>query len=141
GALPALAQDAAGQALLDLLAQRRMELGASTLKLRFSEWREWLNGELESALFRDSSIASPVVMTHLAATRLRNFDAAILIGADRRHLAVAPSTGLLGHRALRAEFGLSTPEEEDQMLRDDLAALIACSDEVLATWQHMLGSE
>lgn len=141
GALPALRQDAAGETLLDLLRMRREELAAVPQRLTFGEWREWLNRELESAAFVDRGIDSPLVMTHLAATRLRRFDAAILIGADRDNLAPALSRAVFSNQAVRSDLGLSLPAEATARLRDDLAGLIASCGEVTATWQTVRGDE
>lgn len=141
GALPGLTRDEAGATLLELLRTRREELAAVSARLTFGEWREWLNRELESAAFVDSSIDSPLVMTHLAATRLRCFDAAVLIGADRDNLAPALSRAVFGNHAVRVDLGLSLPAEAVARLRDDLAGLIVSSGEVTATWQTMRGDE
>lgn len=141
GALPGLAGDEAGATLLELLRLRREELVAVPARLTFSEWREWLNRELENAAFVDRSIDSPLVMTHLAATRLRCFDAAVLIGADRDNLAPALSRAVFSNQAVRSDLGLSLPAEAAARLRDDLAGLIASCDEVTATWQTMRGDE
>ncbi len=141
GALPALQQDAAGEILLELLRMRREELAAVSQRLTFGEWREWLNRELESAAFVDRGIDSPLVMTHLAATRLRRFDAAILIGADRDNLAPALSRAVFSNQAVRSDLGLSLPAEAAARLRDDLAGLIASCGEVTATWQTVRGDE
>ena len=46
-------------------------------------------------------------MTHLAATRLRRFDAAILIGADRDNLAPTFSRAVFSNQAVRSDLGLS----------------------------------
>ncbi len=141
GALPGLENDEAGKTLLELLRARRDELFAVPARLTFGEWREWLNRELEGAAFVDRGIESPLVMTHLAATRLRCFDAAVLMGADRDNLKPALSGAIFGNRAVRSELGLSLPEETAARLRDDLAGLIACCGEVVATWQIMRGDE
>lgn len=141
GALPGLAADAAGETLLTLLRRRREELAAVPARLTFGEWRDWLNREFEQAAFVDRSIESPLVMTHLAATRLRRFDAAILIGADRDSLAPPLSRAIFGSQAVRAELGLSLPAEAAARLRDDLAGLIASCAEVTATWQTLRGDE
>ena len=141
GALTGLAGDEAGMTLLELLRVRREELAAVSVRLTFGEWREWLNREFENAAFLDRSIDSPLVMTHLAATRLRRFDAAILIGADRDNLAPALPRAVFGNQAVRADLGLSLPAEAAARLRDDLAGLIASCEEVTATWQTMRGDE
>ena len=141
GALAVLRQDAAGETVLELLRARREELAAVSQRLTFGEWRDWLNRELERAAFIDRGIDSPLVMTHLAATRLRRFDAAILIGADRDNLGPTFSRAVFGNLAVRAELGLSLPAETAARLRDDLAGLIACCGEVTATWQTLRGDE
>jgi ATP-dependent helicase/nuclease subunit B len=141
GALPGLAADEAGATLLELIRSRREELAGESLRVGFGEWREWLNRELECAAFVDRSIGSPVRMTHLAAIRLRAFDAAIVIGADREHLAPAASTAVFSHQGVRAELGLPTFTEAAARLRDDLAFLLAASGEVTATWQVLRENE
>ena len=141
GALPGLERDEAGKTLLERLRARREELAAVPARLTFGEWREWLNRELENATFVDRSIDSPLVMTHLAATRLRRFDAAILIGADRDNLAPSLSRAVFSNQAVRSDLGLSLPAESAARLRDDLAGLIESCGEVTATWQVVRGDE
>lgn len=80
-------------------------------------------------------------MTHLAATRLRRFDAAVLIGADRDNLAPAMPRALFGNLAVRSDLGLSLPTEAVARLRNDLAGLIASCGEVTVTWQIAHGDE
>lgn len=136
-----LAADPAGRAVLDLLAARGEELRGCAVKLDFAEWRAWLNDELDGAAFRDTAIDSPVVLTSLAATRLRRFDAAVVIGADARQLRAAVPEGLFGSPALRAELGLASPDEQCLRLRDDLAWLMESCEAVTFTWQHLRGDE
>lgn len=144
-AVQALAADAAGADVLELLARRREETESAAdsgwPRLGFAEWREWLDRQFEAATFRDATIDSPVVMTHLAAARLRPFDAAIIIGADREHLAPGEPAAILAHDAVRRELGLPGRERELARLRDDLAMLIAQSARVCFAWQAMDGDE
>lgn len=137
----ALANDAAGADLLELLRTRAAELGGPAQRLAFAEWREWLDRQFEAATFRDTSIDSPIVMTHLAAARLRGFDAAIVIGADRAHLAAGEPAALLSHDAVRRELGLPGREVAVARLRDDLSMLIANSDRLCFAWQAMQADE
>lgn len=141
GARDALAADQAGRTVLDLCAARGEELRGCSVRLDLAEWRAWLNDELDAATFRDTAIESPVVLTSLAATRLRRFDAAVVIGADARQLRATPPAGLFGSPALRAELGLTSPQAEQQQLRDDLAWLMESCDTVTFTWQHLRGDE
>lgn len=141
GALVPLAADAAGEAMLALLHRRREEIGAVSWRLTFVEWREWLNRELEAAAFVDRGIESSLVMSHLAAMRLRRFEAAILIGADRDNLAPDIPRAVFSNQAVRAELGLPGAAASRARLRDDLAGLVAACDEVTVTWQHMREDE
>jgi ATP-dependent helicase/nuclease subunit B len=137
----ALVLDAAGAQVIGLLEQLRAESAGVSLDLSFADWRTWLNSEFEQALFRDTAIESPVVLTHLAATRLRNFEAAYVIGADSGHLAPLRPRGLQGHDGLRRELGLPDSQHAAAQLRGDLAGLICCSEEVVFSWQMQRNGE
>ena len=137
----ALAGDAAGAQLLDWLQTRSAELSAERVKLAFGEWRQWLDAELDAAMFRDSTIDSPVVMTHLAATRLRSFEAVLVVGADAQLLSPATRRPVFAHERVREELGLGGRRAARERLRDDLAGLIANSDECVFVWQQLDGSE
>lgn len=141
GARQALQADAAGAQLLEWLAGRAAELAGERLSLSFVEWRQWLDGGLEAAMFRDSSIDSPVVMTHLAATRLRSFEAAVVIGADAGNLTPSERRPVFAHDRVREELGLPGREAARLSLQDDLASLIAHSDECVFVWQRLVEGE
>lgn len=137
----ALLQDAAGAQVIALLEQLRADSSGVALALTFADWRQWLNGEFERALFRDTAIDSPVVLTHLAATRLRVFDAVYVIGADGEHLAPPQLRGVLGHEGLRRELGLADTQQAARQLREDLAGLILNSEEIVFSWQAQRNGE
>lgn len=130
----ALLEDAAGTALLELLAARRQELAANGALFSFASWRDWLNREFESATFRDGGIASSIVLTPLNAVCLRRFDAALLLGGDARQLAPAAG-GAFFNQAVRRELGLPTRAEAERELRRDLELLLATVPQVCVTWQ------
>jgi ATP-dependent helicase/nuclease subunit B len=134
GAQPLLLADAAGKALLELLAARRQELDGSTALFSFAAWRDWLNREFEAASFRDVSVLSPIVLTPLNAVCLRRFEAALLIGGDARQLAPAAS-GTFFNQSVRRELGLPTREKAECELRRDLELLLATVPRVVVTWQ------
>jgi ATP-dependent helicase/nuclease subunit B len=137
----ALARDAAGAQVVGLLEQLRADCAGVPLALSFADWRQWLNGEFEQALFRDTAIDSPVVLTHLAATRLRSFDAVYVIGADAGHLAPPRLRGVLGHEGLRRELGLADSADAARQMREDLAGLIAGCGQVVFSWQAQRNGE
>ncbi|MHB1236670.1 MAG: PD-(D/E)XK nuclease family protein [Gallionella sp.] len=106
-----------------------------------AEWRRWLAQQLDAHTFRDTSIDSPVLLTHLAATRWRSFDAVLLLGADAAHLPGTDNGSLWFNDAVRSTLGLPTRENHLAQQRDDLLALLAMNDTVLATWQDHKGGE
>ncbi|MGC2048689.1 MAG: PD-(D/E)XK nuclease family protein, partial [Gallionella sp.] len=135
GVLQGLAVDEAGAQLLQALQTWQQELAADSTRFSRAEWRHWLAQQLDAHTFRDSSIDSPVLVTHLAATRWRAFDAVLLLGADASHLPSTDNGSLWFNDAVRATLGLPTREAHLAQQRDDLLGLLAMSDTVLATWQ------
>ena len=140
GVLPAWANDAAGQQLLQLLGQWREELQQDTTRCSYAEWKRWLSQQLDLNTFRDMSVESPVLFTHLAATRWRSFDAVLLLGCDAQHLP-APGNSLWFNDAVRAALGLPLSSVQRDAVRDDLLGLLALNDEVLVTWQARKNGE
>ena len=136
GADGALAADAAGGELLELLVQRQTELADSSAFFGFSAWRDWLNREFETGSFRDRSIVSSVVMLPRHDVRLRRFEAAIVIGADAQQLAPASPAGSFFNQSVRRELGLPTREDAERALRRDLELLLSAVPRVVVTWQH-----
>jgi len=134
GATALLQEDAAGKALLDLLAARRQELDGSSALFSFAAWRDWLNREFEAANFRDGSVQSSIVLTPLNAVCLRRFEAALLLGGDARQLAPAAG-GAFFNQSVRRELGLPTRENAECELRRDLELLLATVPRLSVTWQ------
>lgn len=134
-------QDAAGQQLMQLLALWREELQSDPLTCSFAEWRRWLAQQLDLNTYRDMSVESPVLFTHLSATRWRSFDAVLLLGCDARHLPAPANAGQWFNDAVRAALGLPLSGEAVRQVRDDLLGLLALNDTVLATWQTEQGGE
>jgi ATP-dependent helicase/nuclease subunit B len=141
GVRNALAADTAGEQLLELIARLGQDLTDDTLNLDFAGWRRWLGRQLEAATFRDRAIDSPVVFTGLSATRLRQFDAVLVLGCDAAHLPGPDPVAMFFNQGVRAELQLPTWSERVREMEEQLAALIATSDTVLVTWQRMLGGE
>lgn len=141
GITAALESDLAGAQLLATLATLREELREETGRFQFKEWRRWLDRQLETATFRDASIASPVVFTHLPATRLRRFDGVVLLGCDAEKLPSRGSDGLFFNQSARAQLGLPTREVRTRIEQHDVAALLIGSGETLVTWQRMVNGE
>ena len=141
GVLQGLAQDVAGQQLLELLGQWTEELREDTTRFEFAEWRHWLAQQLDAHTFRDTGIDSTVLLTHLAATRWRQFDAVLMLGCDAAHLPGTDNGSMWFNDAVRGTLGLPTREHHLDRQRDDLFALLAMNDTVLVTWQASKSGE
>jgi ATP-dependent helicase/nuclease subunit B len=107
----------------------------------FAEWRRWLAQQLDLNTFRDTGVESPVLFTHLAATRWRQFDAVLLLGSDAAHLPAPANAGQWFNDAVRASLGLPLASAQQAQVRDDLLALLAINDNVLASWQASKNGE
>ena len=141
GVLQGLAADAAGTQLLQMLQTWQQELAADSTRFSRAEWRHWLAQQLDAHTFRDSTIDSPVLLTHLAATRWRSFDAVLLLGADASHLPGTDNGSMWFNDAVRSTLGLPTRECQLARQRDDLLALLAMNGTVLVTWQASKSGE
>lgn len=141
GIATGLQQDDAGAQLLQALAAWQQELAHDDGRYRFAEWRRWLAQQLDVETYRDTGIDSPVRFTHLAATRWRSFDAVLLLGCDADHLPGNADGGRWFNDAARAALGLPTRNLRATRQHDDLLALLALNDCVLATWQKERNGE
>jgi ATP-dependent helicase/nuclease subunit B len=141
GVLQGLAADMAGVKLLQALQTWQQELAGDSTRVTRAEWRHWLAQQLDAHTFQDSSIDSSVLLTHLAATRWRSFDAVLLLGCDAAHLPSADNSGVWFNDAVRGTLGLPTREIYLAQQRDDLLGLLAMNDTVLVTWQASKNGE
>jgi ATP-dependent helicase/nuclease subunit B len=135
-----LARDAAGANLLAHLANAEEDVAASRVNLSISEWMDWLRTQLEEARFRDQRIDSPIVLTSLEATRFRQFDATILIGASAGNLPGKPANTGVFNQSVRRQLGLSTHADMRETITHDLLGLLNRSDENWISWQSSGGS-
>ena len=141
GVLQGLEADVAGAQLLQVLQTWQLELAVDNARFSRAEWRHWLAKQLDGHTFRDTEIDSPVLLTHLAATRWRSFDAVLLLGADASHLPGADNGSVWFNDAVRSTLGLPTREVHLAQQRDDLLALLAMNGTVLVTWQASKSGE
>ncbi|MBL0038624.1 MAG: hypothetical protein IPP36_08510 [Nitrosomonadales bacterium] len=136
-----LKMDDAGIQLLQALQNWQRELHVDTTRVSLTEWRHWLAQQLDGHTFLDVTIDSPVLLTHLAATRWRSFDAVLMLGCDAAHLPGTDNSGRWFNDAVRTTLGLPTREVYLAQQRDDLLALLAMNDTMLVTWQASKSGE
>ncbi len=130
-----LRADQAGAALDELCRQWQEELADARQPLSFNEFIRWFGQQLQSARFADQSIDSPLVFTHLAATRWRRFDAVLLLGAEARSLPDQAQVSDWFSQQARASLGLPWRDGVMRQTEADLRALLAGADQVCVTWQ------
>lgn len=141
GMVSGMAADIAGAQVLAMLDQ--IDIDGEELDQRFSltEWRALVDLQMEQTVFVAPREDQRVMMVPLNGTSLREFDAAILIGADSDHLPSRPTEALFFANAVRRELGLATRESRQrQQLRELTALLISCP-EVVLSWQGWRGGE
>jgi ATP-dependent helicase/nuclease subunit B len=141
GMASAMAEDMAGAQVIALLDQIRLE--GEQLEERFSlaEWRALVDLQMEHTVFVAPRIDQRVMMVPLNGTSLREFDAAIVLGADSDHLPSRPAETLFFANVVRRELGLATRESRQrQQLRELTSLLISCP-EVVLSWQGWRGGE
>ncbi len=136
-----LGADPVGRDVLRELDALESELAPVAGRATLADFRALLAERFEEIAYVDRQVDSPVAMVSLAASHLRAFDAALLIGADARHLPVAPDEALFMSNAVRAELGLPTVDAELRRQGAQLATLLATVPRVTATWRVQYGDE
>lgn len=134
GALPALTADVAGRQLLRWLLRLNEAVAAHDTTYTLAAWREWLALQLDQATFRDDSIESPVRLVSLTGARLRDFEAAVVLGADAAHLPGTSTRGLFGD-GVRTQLGLPSSAALAVWQREALCDVLCHIPRVLITWQ------
>ncbi|MDD4882174.1 MAG: PD-(D/E)XK nuclease family protein, partial [Gallionellaceae bacterium] len=140
GATAAMAADPAGRQLLDLLHRLAAELAGDRTTYTLARWRAWLNLQLDRATFVADEIESPIRLTHLAAARLRDFDAVVVLGADAAHLPPAGGDDLFSD-AVRLQLGLPSQRQRRDETLADLIDVLSRADCALIAWQSWQGTE
>jgi ATP-dependent helicase/nuclease subunit B len=141
GMRAALLDDPVGRDVLREVDGLALELDAAGGRARVEEFRALLAARFEEVAYVDREVDSPVTMVSLAATALRTFDAAVLIGADEDHLPTAPGELLFFSNDVRAELRLATADAALREQAGQLAALLAATPRVIATWRRRRGDE
>lgn len=140
GADQSFAHDAAGRQLLEGLQSLSTQVVGHPSLYTFSAWRAWLALQLEHGTFRDDGIDSPIRLVPPYAARLRDFDAAILLGADAGHLPPATGGGVFNDQ-IRSELGLPGTAQQHAELRTALSDILSHIPRVLLTWQARIEGE
>lgn len=141
GITSGMAADIAGAQVLAMLDQIYLDGELLDQRFTLAEWRALVDLQMEQTVFVAPRDDQRVMMVPLNGTSLREFDAAIVVGADSDHLPSRPAEALFFSNAVRRELGLATRESRQcQQLRDLTALLMSCP-EVVMSWQGWRGGE
>jgi len=141
GMREALARDPVGCDVLRELARLRDSVAGAAAHMQLAGYRELLAQHFENTNASDPGIESPVVMTSLGGACLREFDAAVLIGADSEHLPTGTEPGVLISAGVRRDLGLATQADLHRAQGLELASLMCSVPRFVATWRERVGDE
>jgi ATP-dependent helicase/nuclease subunit B len=134
GARQALAQDPIGRQLLDLLTRLEQEVSGLPQRFSLADWRRWLFLHLEQATFVDTSVESPIRLTHLAAAHHRDLEGVLILGAGAAHLPGGARATVFNDATLR-QLGLPGREEKERVAQDMLMDLLCRTPRAAFIWQ------
>lgn len=134
GARQALAQDPIGRQLLDLLTRLEQEISGLSQRFSLADWRRWLFLHLEQATFADTSVESPIRLTHLAAAHHRDLEGVLILGAGAAHLPGGNKATVFNDATLR-QLGLPGRMEKESITQDMLMDLLCRTPRAAFIWQ------
>ena len=140
GMATTLADDSAGKQLLDVLLTLEMPLQPNSIKsiqLRLSEWISLLSSAIEEASYQEDSKEAHANLSilPLSSTRLREFDAVVMVGCDENQLPAFSEPPLFFSEALNRLLHGSTIENEFKQQARDLSQLLVSCPAVDLLWQ------
>ncbi len=135
GCADALEADKAGAQVTEMLARLARDCELLEQRFSLSEWRVLVDLQMEQTVFSAPREDRRVMMVPLNGSTLREFDAAIVVGADAEHLPSRPAEQLFFANAVRRELGLETRESRQRQQLREFASLLLSCPEVVLSWQ------
>ena len=138
-----LEQDSAGKQLLEVL--KTFDLGAGPyqhLTMRLPEWLSLLKTVIEEASYQEAGKESQATLSilPLSSTRLREFDAVVLVGCDEQQLPAFSEPPLFFSDALNRLLKASTITAQYIQQARDLSQLLISCPQVDLLWQSKSNS-
>lgn len=133
-----LEKDAAGLQLLAMLQKLRIEQRQlPTLQMPISEWILLLKTKMEDEVYRElgSDASARVTILPLSATRLRRFDAVVMVGCDERQLPTYTEAPLFFSETLCQTLGGTNIAWQYRQQARDLSQLLASYPSIDLLWQ------
>ena len=133
-----LEKDAAGKQLLEVL--KRFDLSGGPykdLKMRLPEWLSLLKTVIEEAAYEEAGkeVEATLSILPLSSTRLREFDAVVVIGCDEQQLPAFSEPPLFFSDALNRYLKSSTITAQYIQQARDLSQLLVTCKSVDLIWQ------
>ncbi len=141
GMLAAMREDLAGAQVVAMVESLARECEDIDETFSLAEWRAVINLQLEQAEFVARRVDQRVRMVPLNGVPLREFDAAIVVGADAAHLPSPPLDTLFFANAVRRELGLATREARARQQLRDFACLLLSCPQVVVSWRTHIDGE
>ena len=141
GMLATMKEDVAGSQVIGLVESLATECEAIDTLFALDEWRALLNVQLEQADFVAPRVDQRVRMVPLNGVPLREFEAAIIVGADATHLPSPPADTLFFANSVRRELGLATRESRARQQLRDFACLLLSCPRVVVSWCKQVDGE
>ena len=138
GMVQRLEKDAAGKQLLEVL--KRFDLSGGPyqdLKMRLLEWLSLLKTVIEEASYEEAGKEAEATLSilPLSSTRLREFDAVVLVGCDEQQLPAFSEPPLFFSDALNRCLKSSTITAQYIQQARDLSQLLVSCKNVDLIWQ------
>ncbi len=131
-------RDAAGLQLLAMLDKLGIEQHQlSSLRMPLAEWIQFLKTRIEDEVYREraSDASARVTILPLSATRLRRFDAVVMVGCDERQLPSYGETPLFFSETLCQILGGTDIAWQYRQQARDLSQLLASYSHIDLLWQ------
>ena len=135
GMMDCLAEDEAGQSILDMLGELK-ELNTETLKN--SAWTSLFDQWIDQAAYIQKASRKEINISFIAlsAIRFSHYSAVVLIGCDARQLPSTKDYGSVFSRAMLKELDEALPESEYIQQARDLSQLLTTHEHVDLLWQE-----
>lgn len=134
GILEGLSLDPAGSQLQDILTQFMDQSRHAAGRYGLGEFIRAVDHHFEGCTFEEEETPGAVRLTQLSLTRLRGFDAVLMVGADSAHLPALPRFPFFGE-SVRQALGLPGREFFSKAALQELGSLISRSPKVVISWQ------
>ncbi|WP_455216847.1 PD-(D/E)XK nuclease family protein, partial [Kaarinaea lacus] len=128
-----LANDDAGQLILEELQNMQAATSGRSLRVNWSEFRNWLGRTLEQFNFKPNRQTGQVQLMSMAQCPLDKFDALIIAGAEKEYLPGSTNTSPFFNDGVRQALGLSSHVEQLTHRFYLFRRLLESANEVLIT--------